>query len=284
MNVTSMASIYPEPPPLHTDEEVRAIGAPALKAGGPEGEVVVHWQSVWSLILAVVHFFGAPAAFYESCSHQMKDRRLALNYLRTLEAMIRRILLVMASADARPLEPWLPPKGRDQAKTGPRAPRAEYRGFAPVRLPIRFVLIPPPVAPPSTTKRVRPPAPIPDFLKEPIPPELDSPQTRRSERMMIADHRRDLIENKFRPVFALAARLEALIRVYKDPLPFVMRIRQRIAAEQSRHAEIVCALMLREPLRLSPGMVEELAETFWPACAAVRLLQKRGQSPPIAAA
>ena len=68
----------PKPPPLHTDEEVRAIGMPELKPGRPEGDVAEHWLGVWELILWSLHFFGAPAAFYETCLHRIKDRAPAL--------------------------------------------------------------------------------------------------------------------------------------------------------------------------------------------------------------
>jgi len=290
MNVTATVWDFPEPPSLHTDDEVRAIGAPipsadaSAQADPAESGAAAHWFSVRSLILAMLHFFGAPAALYETCTHPNNERRLALDYLRTLEAMIRRILLIMAGEDQRPLEPWLPKAtrgpARGQTKTG--AERTEYRGLPPEKLPIRFALVPPAAAQRTTARRARTPAPMPDCLKEPLPPELDNPQTRRAERLMIADYRRDLMERKRAPVYGLVARFEALIRVYKDPLPYVMRIRQRIAAEQGRHAQLICARMLREPARLSRAMAEALSDLFWETCAAVRLLRKH--HPPIVCA
>lgn len=290
MVVADIIREAPKPPPLHTDEEVRAIGMPDLKPGRPEGDIAEHWLAVWELILWLLHFFGAPAAFYETGSHRIKDRRQALDYLRGLEAMIRRILLIMAGEDTRPLEPWLPRAARGPAKgvTKTGAERHDYSGLPPENLPIRFVAIPPSAAPRATPAPKRAPKPIPAWqlppkcLTEPLPPELDTRQTRRSHRLLLADHWRSLKERKSWPVFALAARFEALIRVYKDPLPYVMRIRQRIAAEQGRHAQSICDRMLTEPARLSRGMTEALTDMFWETCAAIQRLREHG--PPIAGA
>jgi len=292
MNVTATVWDFPEPPSLHTDDEVRAIGAPipsadaSAQADPAESGAAAHWFSVRSLILAMLHFFGAPAALYETCTHPNNERRLALDYLRTLEAMIRRILLIMAGEDQRPLEPWMPRAARKpetQTRAGPE--RDEHRGLPPTTLPIRFVLSPP-VAAPRAEKRVKNPRPAweqpPACLSEPLPPELDTPQTRRRERLLRADHWEKVKQSRSWPVYGLVARFEALIRVYKDPLPYVMRIRQRIAAEQGRHAQLICARMLREPARLSRAMAEALSDLFWETCAAVRLLRKH--HPPIVCA
>ena len=277
-------------PPLHTDEQVRAIGMPDLKPGRPEGDIAEHWLGVWNLILWSLHFFGAPAAFYETCLHRIKDRAPALQYIRALEAMIRRILLIMAGADTRPLEPWMPRAAhKAKASDKPRAEGPEFCGLPPKRLPLNFVLSPP-VSAPRTQKRVARPRPAweqpPACLLEPLPPELDNPQTRRRERLLIADHWEAVREQRLWPVYGLAARFEALIRVYKNPWPFVMRLRQRIAAEQGRHAAKLCDQMIREPAGLNIGQREGLSLMFADACAAVRLLRQAspGRAPPIAGA
>lgn len=277
-------------PPLHTDEQVRAIGMPDLKPGRPEGDIEEHWLGVWNLILWSLHFFGAPAAFYETCLHRIKDRAPALQYIRALEAMIRRILLIMAGADARPLEPWMPRAARNpKAPDKPGAGRREFCGLPPKRLPVNFVLSPA-VSTPRTQKRVARPLAVweqpPACLLEPLPPELDTPQMRRRERLLLADHWEKVREQRLWPVYGLAARFEALIRVYKNPWPFVMRLRQRIAAEQGRHAAMLCDRMLKEPQGLNIGQREGVAFSFVDACAAVRLLRQNlsGRAPPIAGA
>ena len=246
------------------------------------------------MILWSLRFFGAPAAFYEKAAHRMKDRAPALQYIRTLEAMIRRILLIMAGEDARPLKPWMPrqtrgaaPSHEETAQT--KTERTGYRGLPPKTLPVRFVLSPP-VRAPRTEERVKKPRPAweqpPACLTEPLPPELDTPQTRRRHRFLLADHRAEMKARRRWPVYGLVARFEALIRVYKDPLPFVMRLRQRIAAEQGRHAPIICDQMLKEPLGLPMGLREGLSGMLLGSCAAVRLLRQSspGRAPPIAGA
>lgn len=277
-------------PPLHTDDEVRAIGMPDLKPGRPEGDIEKHWLGVWNLILWSLHFFGAPAAFYETCLHRIKDRAPAPQYIRALEAMIRRILLIMAGADTRPLEPWMPRAARTaKASDKPRAQRPEFCGLPPKRLPLTFVLSPA-ISAPRKEKRVARPLAAweqpPACLLEPLPPELDNPQTRKRERLLLADHWEAVREQRLWPVYGLAARFEALIRVYKNPWPFVMRLRQRIAAEQGRHAAMLCDRMLKEPQGLNIGQREGVAFSFVDACAAVRLLRQNlsGRAPPIAGA
>jgi hypothetical protein len=122
----------------------------------------------------------------------------------------------------------------------------------------------------------------PACLLEPLPPELDNAQTRRRERLLIADHWEEVNARRRWPVYGLVARFEALIRVYKNPLPYVMRLRQRIAAEQGRHAAAICDRMLKEPQGLWRGLAEGVSELYWQTCAAVRVLQAR--APPIAGA
>lgn len=279
-----------KPPLLHTDEEVRAIGMPDLKPGRPADDIEEHWLGVWELILWSLRFFGAPADFYEKGSHRIKDHKPTLHYIRTLEAMIRLILLIMAGEDKRPLEPWMPPQPRTaRAPTTPRAGRPIYRGLPPKTLPIRFDLGPA-VARPRPEKRVKAPRPVweqpPACLTEPLPPELDTPQTRRRHRLLLADHWAELKERRRWPVYGLVARFEALIRVYKNPLPFVMRLRQRIAAEQGRHAAAICARMMRQPAGLRIGLRESVSDLLPYARAAVRLLRQGspGRAPPIAGA
>lgn len=277
-------------PPLHTDDAVRAIGMPDLKPGRPEGDIAEHWLGVWNYILAMLHFFGAPAEFYETCMHRINDRAPALQYIRTLEAKIRRILLVMAGADARPLEPWMPRAARKPKAPEKRcAEREAFCGLPPKTLPINFVLSPA-VSAPRTEKRVKKPRPFwqqpPACLTDPLPPELDDAQTRRRHRLLLADHWEEVKESRLWSVYGLAARFEALIRVYKDPLPYVMRLRQRIAAEQGRHAAAICDQMLKEPQGLNIGLREAVSGIFHDACAAVRLLRQGlpGRPPPIVGA
>lgn len=287
MVLDGVISIYPEPPPLHTEGEFHAIGRPEYEKGGSE----LHWFDWWRMLSVTLRSFGFPAALYERCAFPLKEREDAFALVRMLEGALRRILLIMAGEDTRPLEPWMPKEARAPAKDETKTcrERQEWRGFAPEKMPIRFPLYVPAAASRTAPAPKRAPKPIPEWqmppkcLTEPLPPELDTRQTRRSHRLLLADHWRGLKERKRVPVFSLVARFEALIRVYKNPKPYVMRLRQRIAAEQGRLARFICTRMLTPPARIKRmpgGILESVLE---PARAVAAVLLS-GRSPPIVCA
>jgi len=95
-------------------------------------------------------------------------------------------------------------------------------------------------------------------------------------------HDETMRQTKLVPVYALVARFEAILRVYKDPLPYVMRVRQMIAAEQGRLANVVCTKMLIPAARLVPHLVSAVDELFDDSYDAVKRLC--GRPPPIVCA
>lgn len=278
MPVTYTVWELPEPPPLHTEDSFHAIGRPAYENGGSEE----HWYAWWLMLCAVLRPFGAPATLYERCSFRRKVREDAFALLRMMEAALRCILMIMAGEDTRPLEPYLPRKTRGPAKgeTKTGAARRQWRGLPPEKLPIHFALYPALETAPASAKK--PAAPRPRLE---LPPELTLPPLDRQDKLarpfMIAEFKRQARENKRVPVYSLVARLEAIIRVYKDPKPYVMRLRQRIAAEQGRLARAICTRILAHPPRVR-RVKGSILDTVYDDARKVAHGLMSGRSPPIA--
>jgi hypothetical protein len=176
------------------------------------------------LLKAALLGLGCPASLYERIVLKNRERGEAFGLLRALEAMARRILLIAAAQDQRPLEPLEDMRiGRGPAKTRTAvgAERQPFMGLPPKTFPVRFALTPSPKH--AAQLRVSP--------RKPCAPE------------------------NWGSAYLVAPRFEALIRVYADPAPHVMRLRQMLAQCQGpRRAQTLCA---DQSHAAGPGALDE---------------------------
>ncbi len=182
-------------------------------------------------MVTLFNLFGEPQQLAFRQTLAARDYKLACNWLRTVEALFRKLLVIEASHYARDLAP---PK--------PRAKR---------KRPRRMVTFYPDQ---------------PDDWRVTFRTSLDRgrprPQCSTDQALAITDTSRRAGEDAYGPrnafhcAWPLAERFEALLRVHNDPTPFAKRLARRLYAAPQRVAEIV-----REPPELQHRIdIEPYAE------------------------
>ncbi|MEQ1493906.1 MAG: hypothetical protein ABL932_25525, partial [Terricaulis sp.] len=205
--------------------------------------------------LATLHMlFGDPTAVATRHTLTGKAHAHMASWLRCAEAMLRRLILIEASAIAKPnTRPLLKPRRSRTRKLmtftpeepekwrtsfrlfapGPRTPKPRTPGLAAAkRLELLRKLGARPGEPILIYREERDPT-----LAKPAPKErYILPPPRRSaapcERIRAQDrfwvHERDLKPLVFRSAWPLAERYEALLRVIADPAPYARRVAARL--------------------------------------------------------
>jgi hypothetical protein len=208
--------------------------------------LAAHWHGFRAFLSVTLLCFGAPRALYENLSILRTDRNEMFGWLRALESIARRLLLIAAAQDRSPIAVLPPRRFRGPAKgvTAMGDERRVYDFVNPSKIRAEFKIAP--------------------------PPSRDAP---------VASQRGPACGAEARPFFhlapfhlsnaaPLAARLEALIRVYKDPASYVTRLRQMLAQQQGRFKQTLCRRIAQPPARTPPSFkdgVEDLNEET--ACA-----------------
>lgn len=188
----------------------------AIPPSDPDASIAHDYLHLFGLMLrGMIKSFGAPFDLFEIKAILLKDRPDFLHYLRALEAMLRRILLMLVAAATEPLPP-VKARLRATANTADAAPEPAVKPLWPAGLCVHFSYVPPPL-----------------YRGE----AQHYPRKVRGA---------DLI---YAPAHPLAARLEALIRIYADPQTAVRRLRRRLARAALKHQ--VCARMMAEPAGLA---------------------------------
>lgn len=143
-------------------------------------------------MITLFNLFGEPDALAHQHSMGAKDHKLACNWLRTVEALFRRLLFIEASCYASELAPSRPreqrPRQRREMAFFPDQPDAW-------RVTFRTM-------------------------------ESGRPSARSGGR------RSHLPPLKFHSAWPLAERFEALLRVHNDPTPYAKRLARRLSAER----------------------------------------------------
>jgi hypothetical protein len=185
--------------------------------------VAASWTALRQFVAWALRIFGEPGAiarrFYEgACA----DRKLLIGWLRGMEALARHLLTVEASRLPKPA-----PMEVKGSVAGPKQPSVTARHGRPgfgnddsEQWRVRFALLPP--ARPDTERR------------------------RRDE---------DEVVHRYFSLFALAERMEALIRVVNDPAPFAARLSRALWARPARASD---TLKLPNFTSKTPGL-EEIA-------------------------
>lgn len=264
MNVADIIRDFPKPPALHTDDEVLALGAPAASAGDDPCPALKHWQIVLLLLTSAVEFCGGPAALFARGVMPKRKKHEAFRFLRAIETMLRRILLILAARDARPLAPnslsRTPARcaaDSSNLKDAPAGANGSDTEESAKDSPIYFMLTPPArkLAALSAPRALSP------FRNWGV---YDAPEKSDSA-----------------PACNLARRLEAAIRVFKDPDVYVLRLRRKLAAREAR-ATVLYTRILMTP---AGPWVDLLAAAMADACGdaydAIKILSER--PPPIVA-
>lgn len=205
--------------------------------------------------------FGAPerVAFLHTLT--AKQHALMSGWLRAGEALMRRLLLIEASAYPKPNTRPLLHARRSRTQTPrsvdadkPETWRVSFRAFAPG--PRRKA---PSTAATKRLERLRllgaqPGQPILIYReeRERLPQRRSSSHRRRTQatrkvRVSRQDHfwvhENDLAPTRFHAAWPLAQRYEALLRAFNDPAPYAQRLARRLHATPHR---------LCEPLRAPP--------------------------------
>ena len=264
MTVADIIRDHPKPLALHTDEDVLALAAPAASAGNDACPALKHWQIVLLLLTSAVEFCGAPAALFARGVMPKRKKYEAFCFLRAIETMLRRILLILAARDARPLAPMSLKRtsaafaaesiSRTDGQAGPNEGAADEPAKD---SPIYFAL-----TPPAPKLRV-PPAPR-DLSPFRSWGACDMPE-----------------KSDNAPACNLARRLEAAIRVFEDPDVYVLRLRRKLAARESRATVLYTRILITPAGPWVDLLAAAMAEACGDAYDAIRILCER--PPPIVA-
>ena len=270
MIITDAGKGAPKPRSLHTDDEVHAIAETP-----PERRVAhAHWRAFLAVLGIAADFMGGPASLILRGSMEKRRRNEACRLLRVLETMLRRILIVMAASDTRPLAPARPSAPRKPEEiTAPQAAQKTERVVTPETLPVHFAMSPRPAAAPKPAQR--------DLT---MMRQAEARLTRlaaRHARSDFSDHKP--IRSAPGGANAIAARLEAVIRVYQNPDAYVTRLRRKLAAQEGRGANRLFTHILITPAGpWLPEIAEFMADACGDAYDAIKILSER--PPPIAGA
>lgn len=197
---------------LHTQERFDAI-----EGFDPSRSVLSeYFHMLGSLLRVLIRSAGAPRDLYESAALLKKEWRDLARNIAALEAIVRRLLLMLAAKDERPLVLPKPRPVKRRATPALENAAPACKPFLPEALAGRFIVVPPP---PRIARKLYP-------RRKPDPNQI-----------LVSAH-------------GLAARLEALIRIYADPLAAAMRLRRRFARHDLKHQ--LCVRMMAEPARLLP--------------------------------
>jgi len=180
---------------------------------------------LWRVADAFLHMlhmlFGAPAEIAAMQGFTARTHALLASWLRCAEALMRRLLLIEASAYPKPnTRPLLRP-------ARPR-PRKEiiFTADQPEKWRVGFRCFSSPALRPARRSRA---------------PAAEAPKARRR----ISREDRWCAENfkpvRFRSSWPLAYRYEALIRVFNDPAAYARRLARRLHATPHRIAEALRA-------------------------------------------
>ena len=203
---------------------------PAAASSQPRTAPLALWRVVQAFLGTLHMLFGDPTAVAARHTLTGAAHALMASWLRCAEAMVRRLLLIEASAIAKPnTRPLLHDAKRMRRKRAcklmafypehPEAWRVSFRTFESPRQPrqraVRF-------GPPKPRRRIS-----------------------REDRWSYENFKRVT----FRSAWPLAERYEALIRVFNDPAAYARRLARRMHATPHR---------LREALRAPPEAVHRV--------------------------
>lgn len=194
------------------------------------------WRVAEAFLRLLHALFGAPEEVAARHTLTVGAHALLASWLRSAEALMRRLLLIEAAAFPKPnARPLLHPTRRRARKL------MAFMPGEPEKWRVGFRCVEP--------LRPRPPT---------SPQAGGTPAVRRR----IAREERASYE-RFRSAWALAERYEALIRVFNDPAPYARRLARRLHA---------CPHLLAEALHAPPEAAHRIdrfdeagdqAETLW---------------------
>lgn len=208
------------------------------------------WRIAGVFLRTLHMLFGDPTAVAERHTLTGKAHAQMASWLRCAEAMLRRLILIEASAIAKPnTRPLLKPRRSRTRKLmmftpeDPQKWRTSFRLFLDRRHPRR-----PAPAPAGETLTVRGgPRPFIIRVERPPPHRAQRHDTRTGRKRPAPILRQDrawrMDEEKlrFRSAWPLAERYEALLRVFNDPAPYARRAAARLHATPHRLAEALRA-------------------------------------------
>lgn len=175
------------------------------------------WREASRLLVTLFNLFGEPHVLAFRHNVVGRDYKLILNWLRTVEALFRQLLLIEASHYAH-----------DQEPTKPRAKRPRERRE------MTFTDENPDAW--RVTFRVLDRGP-------------SGPHVVRRQNAGLKAREPYLPPTTFHDAWPLAERFEALLRVHNDPAPYAKRLARRLHAKPERIASI-----MREPPELQHRM------------------------------
>ncbi|MGD9981131.1 MAG: hypothetical protein AB7H66_08640 [Hyphomonadaceae bacterium] len=215
------------------------------------------WRVAQAFLHTLYALFGGPEEVAARHTLTAKAHEALALWLRCAEAMLRRLILIEASAyekpNTRPLLHTTRPRTRraisfDAAQ--PQSWRVSFRCFLDCRRPRRPAPAPAGEAP--ALQDVSEPVFI--FRDERQPPARTASRPRRddSRHAQSAERgaripRQDRLwvahepKQRFRSAWPLAERYEACLRVFNDPAPYARRLARRLHAEPHRLAEALRA-------------------------------------------
>ena len=226
------------------------------------------WRIAGVFLRTLHALFGDPTAVAERHTLTGKAHAHMASWLRCAEAMLRRLILIEASAIAKPnrrpllharkprtpklmgFTPDAPEKWRVSFRLfapAPRAPKPKPRGLAAAkRLELLRKLGAKPGEPIFIFREERPLASTRALRlshagrHRPAPRRAERPaRIRRQDRFWV--HERDLKPLVFRSAWPLAERYEALLRAFNDPAPYARRAAARLHATPHRLGEALRA-------------------------------------------
>lgn len=206
------------------------------------------WRVARAFLVTLHMLFGDPAAVATQHTLTGKAHAQMASWLRCAEAMLRRLILIEASAYPKPnTRPLLTPRRARTKKLYvflPEKPedwRVSFRCFAPGPRKPR-------AKPPAKPKQTD--APRPFIYREDHKPRAQRP-SRRTRRVQAAARspmlRQDRVWKmhaprlRFHSAWPLAQRFEALIRVFNDPTAHARRLAARLHATPHRLLEVLRA-------------------------------------------
>ena len=153
------------------------------------------WRLAGEFLRTIFGLFGQPERIAEQHTFTATNYKLALKWLRITEAIVRELLLIEAAALPRPLP-----------APAPRAPRRHQRGLHIVW------------------------ADNPDAWRVSFSCFAGAPRTR-VKRLANARARTDAMANapRFYSAWPIAERVEAILRVYNEPVRYARRLARRLS-------------------------------------------------------
>lgn len=229
------------------------------------------WRAAQAFMHILHALFGAPEEVAFKHTLTRKAHELMASWLRSGEAMMRRLLLIEAQSFAKPnTRPLLhaPHKHtRKPAALDPDAPeqwRVSFRCFVERPRPHGAIMEGKPAGAPALHTRrfiVRDRDVISANERARSPNHLRR-KTKRPKRQPILRQDREWVQHQaplaFRDATPLAKRYEALLRVFNAPIAFARRLARRLHARPYR---------LRELLR-APPETEHRVENYFALCSA----------------